>query len=233
MKINFNMDIRIEAWAKALGYTVVGNKLIHSTVFELKDFEECVSDYISESLESGTNSAALEEIFFANDDEQHILRDMLEECEKVELTPEIAEAIADTMPTIKRLLSRIDDGVDAVFLPGKLHGCEDQLYVIYYNAQGCSEKGCFEIEILDYERIIELYEDVNGDAEKFFDILPDRFQGEWKYCDSQNECFADYVNEYFNADFIFGRDGDNKAELEFILNWAKARRAQVSGEGSI
>ena len=74
MKINFNMDIRIEAWAKALGYAVVGDKLIHSTVIELKDFEECVSDYISESLESGTNSAALEEIFFANDDEQHILQ---------------------------------------------------------------------------------------------------------------------------------------------------------------
>ena len=41
------------------------------------------------------------------------------------------------------------------------------------------------------------------------------------------------IGLYFNADFIFGRDGDNKAELEFILNWAKARRAQVSGEGSI
>lgn len=233
MNIKFNMDINVEAWAQALGFRIVGDKLIPSIVYEKKDFEECIADYISESLEAGTNSGAIEEIFFANDDERHVLRDMLSECDKVELTPEIAEAIADAMPTTARVLSRIDDGVDAVFLPGKLHGCEDQLYIIYYSPQSCGGKGCFEIEIVDYERILALYEDVDGDAECFFDELPDKFQGEWKYCDSEHESFCDYVEEFFNADFIFGRDGDSKAELEFIVNWARARQAKVSGEVSV
>ena len=233
MNIKFNMEINVEEWAKVLGFKIVGDKLIPTTVYEKKDFEECISDYISESLEAGTNSGAVEEIFFANDDEQHVLRDMLTECDKVELTPEIAEAIADAMPTTARLLSRIGDGVDAVFLPGKLHGCEDQLYIIYYSPQAYGGKGCFEIEIVDYERILALYEAVGGDADCFFEELPGKFQGEWKSCGFEEECFDDYVKDYFNADFIFGRDGDSKAELEFIVNWARVRQAQVSGEVSV
>lgn len=27
-------------------------------------------------------------------------------------------------------------GYDAIFLPGKIHGCEDQAYIIYYNESG-------------------------------------------------------------------------------------------------
>lgn len=233
MNIKFNMEINVEEWAKVLGFKIVGDKLIPTTVYEKKDFEECISDYISESLEAGTNSGAVEEIFFANDDEQHVLRDMLTECDKVELTPELAEAIADAMPTAVRLLSRIGDGVDAVFLPGKIHGCEDQLYIIYYSPQAYGGKGCFEIEIVDYERVLSLYATVDGDADCFFEELPGKFQGEWRSCGSNDECFDDYMEEYFNADFIFGRDGDSKAELEFIVNWARARQAQVSGEVSV
>lgn len=131
--------------------------------------------------------------------------------------------------TVKELLSQIEEGADAVFLPGKLHGCEDQIYIIYLNPQAYGGKGCFEIEIIDYERVIELYDSVCGDAGRFFDLMPDKFQGEWKYCDLSNECFPDYVEEYFNADFLFGRDGGNKEELEFFVAWARKRQAQVSG----
>jgi len=233
MNIKFNMEINVEEWAKVLGFKIVGDKLIPTAVYEKKDFEECISDYISESLEAGTDSGAVEEIFFANDDEQHVLRDMLLECDKVELTPEIAEAIADAMPTTERILSRIGDGVDAVFLPGKVHGCEDQLYIIYYSPQGYGGKGCFEIEIVDYERVLSLYATVDGDADCFFEELPGKFQGEWRSCGFEDESFGDYAEEYFNADFIFGRDGYSKAELEFIVNWARARQAQVSGEVSV
>ena len=131
--------------------------------------------------------------------------------------------------TVDELLSQIDEGADAVFLPGKLHGCEDQIYIIYLNSQACGGKGSFEIEIIDYERILELYETVCGDAERFFDLLPDKFQGEWKYCDTRSECFLDYVKEYFHADFLFGRDGGNKEELEFIVAWARKCQGQASG----
>lgn len=130
---------------------------------------------------------------------------------------------------VKVLLSQIDEGADAVFLPGTLHGCEDQIYIIYLNTQACGGKGCFEIEIIDYERILELYDTVCGDAERFFELLPDKFQGEWKYCDSSNECFTDYVKEYFRADFLFGRDGGINEELDFIVAWARKRKEQYLG----
>ena len=137
--------------------------------------------------------------------------------------------VSEEKLTVKELLSQIEEGADAVFLPSKLHGCEDQIYIIYLNPQACGGKGCFEIEIIDYERILDLYDTVCGDTEMFFNLLPDKFQGEWKYCDSRNECFQDYAEEYFHADFLFGRDGGNKEELEFIVAWARKRQAQVSG----
>lgn len=119
---------------------------------------------------------------------------------------------------------QIKDGADAVFLPGKIHGCEDQIYIIYLNDQGNNERGCFEIEILDYERILKIYDEVEGNAEAFFSILPDRFQGEWYYCNSGTPEFKEYVKEYFNADFICGRDGGIQEELEFLIKWAREQK---------
>ena len=55
-------------------------------------------------------------------------------CDPKIVSKEILDPVAD-----------IEDGVDAVFLPGKIHGCEDELYIIYYNASANDEKGCFEI----------------------------------------------------------------------------------------
>ena len=97
----------------------------------------------------------------------------------------------------------------------------------------CDELRRFEIESIDYERVLSLYDTVGDDADCFFEELPGKFQGEWKSCGSEDESFGDYVEEYFNADFIFGRDGDSKAELDFIVNWARARQAQVLGEVSV
>lgn len=46
-------------------------------------------------------------------------------------------------------------GYDAIFLPGKIHGCEDQAYIIYYNESGGdSGEGCFEIEVVDKSRLL-------------------------------------------------------------------------------
>ena len=52
------------------------------------------------------------------------------------------------------------------------------------------------------------------------------FQGEWRYCNSDSEDYWNFVEDYFNADFVFGRDGEASDEFEFIVNWAKARKQQ-------
>ena len=121
----------------------------------------------------------------------------------------------------------IEEGIDAVFLPGKIHGCEDQIYIIYLNPQACGGKGCFEIEIIDYERILRLNEEVCGNAEAFFDKLPDLFHGEWRYCNFGTDDFNSYIDEYFNADFIVGRDGRIEEELIFIVDWARKRQNDI------
>ena len=121
----------------------------------------------------------------------------------------------------------IEEGIDAVFLPGKIHGCEDQIYIIYLNPQAYEGKGCFEIEIIDYERILRLNEEVCGNAEAFFDKLPDLFHGEWRYCNFGSESFDGYVEDYFNADFIVGRDGNIEDELDFIVDWARKRQNNI------
>ena len=123
--------------------------------------------------------------------------------------------------------NNIEEGIDAVFLPGKIHGCEDQIYIIYLNPQACGGKGCFEIEIIDYERILRLNEEVCGNAEAFFDKLPDLFHGEWRYCNFGSESFDGSVEDYFNADFIVGRDGNIEDELNFIVDWARKRQNAI------
>mgnify|MGYP004532126457 FL=1 len=62
----------------------------------------------------------------------------------------------------------IEPGIDAVFLPGKIHGCEWQAYIIYFNDCADDGKGCFEIEIIDKERIVDLYKHVDENADLFF-----------------------------------------------------------------
>ena len=225
MKINFDMDINVSDWAEAIGYTVVGDKVVSKNVFALSDFEECISEYISESIECGVNSGVIVERFFANDDEQHGLRDMLEECERVETIPSVVEEITDMNSlTREEKLALIVDGADAVFLPGKIHGCEDQLYIIYHNTEANRGNGSFEIEIIDYERVLKLAAEKDMCAEVFFEKLSDMFQGEWRYCNSDSEDYWNFVEDYFDADFVFGRDGEAAEEFEFIVNWAKEHK---------
>lgn len=114
----------------------------------------------------------------------------------------------------------IKDGVDAVFLPGKIHGCDWQAYIIYFNDQADEGNGCWEIEIVDKDRILKLYEEVNGNAGTFFGMLPDMFQGEWYYCNSGTEDFDGYTEAYPTADFIVDYHGGIYEEMMFLVNWA-------------
>ena len=113
------------------------------------------------------------------------------------------------------------DGQNAVFLPGNIHGCEWQIYILYYNSCANNQRGCWEIEILDAERILSLYDSVSGDVDAFFDLLPDSFQGEWYYCNRGTKPFDDYAHAFSSADFILNINGNLADELTFIVNWAK------------
>lgn len=65
------------------------------------------------------------------------------------------------------MIESFDDRQDAVFLPGKIHGCDYQVYIIYQNEQANEGKGSWEIAVIDSFRILKLYEEVNGDANAF------------------------------------------------------------------
>lgn len=123
--------------------------------------------------------------------------------------------------------SEITPGLDAVFMPGKIHGCEDELYVVYFNEQADEGNGCMEIEIVDYETILKLYKDVEGDYMDFFDLMPDYFQGEWKYEPYGTADFNELCNEYHKADFIDGKDGSEEDKMYFIVNWARQREKAI------
>jgi hypothetical protein len=115
---------------------------------------------------------------------------------------------------------------DAVFLSGKIHGCEHHVYIVYFNPNADNGIGSYEIEIIDAERVLKLYDEVDGCAEAFFDALPDLFHGEWKYCNSDSEYFKELDEAYPTADFLIGRDGGTDEELEFLYKWAKQATSQ-------
>jgi len=73
MDITFNIDVNLNEWAKAIGYNIVGDKLVRddsSKKYKLADFKEEVRGYISAMLDAGWNLNAIQENFFANDTEE-------------------------------------------------------------------------------------------------------------------------------------------------------------------
>ncbi len=168
----------------------------------------------------------------------------LEECRGVTITErylcdDIIETIAKTVhqdrindesgdqiydAVYKHILSMtpfLPDGQDAVFLPGKIHGCEDQLYILSFNPNACDKKGSWDIEVIDRDGILELIDEVKDNCEAFFELLPDKYQGRWYYCDAGTLEFHSYCKAYDEADFLIGRDGETEEEYEFIKAWAK------------
>lgn len=115
-----------------------------------------------------------------------------------------------------------ESGRDAVFLPGKIHGCEEQVYIISYNDQANNCQGSWDIAVVDKERIISLFKETSGNADEFFERLPDLFQGEWFYCDKGTPGYDEYCTAYAEADFVEGRDGTMQDEMNFLAAWASS-----------
>lgn len=64
---------------------------------------------------------------------------------------------------------------DAIFLPasqrksGKsIHGCNNELYVLYYNNDANCRNGCFEIQIISREVLKKLFATTKNDYHSFF-----------------------------------------------------------------
>lgn len=121
----------------------------------------------------------------------------------------------------------INDGMDAVFLPGKIHGCDWQAYIIYLNEQANDGAGAWEIEVVDKERVLQVYDEVDGDHERFFEALSDCFQGKWRYCNSGTKDFDEYTEAYHTADFVLGCHGGAQEEMMFLVNWARGKDCSV------
>lgn len=128
----------------------------------------------------------------------------------------------------KKIVDLPKADLDAVFLPGTIHSCADEVYIIYFNAEGNDGNGCMEIEVCDYHTILNLYYDVDGNTEEFFDYLPDYlpdcFQSERYYENSDTIYFQTLCEMYEKADFIVGRDGGATEEMKFIVKFAKERK---------
>lgn len=119
-----------------------------------------------------------------------------------------------------------ESGNDAIFLSSmyredknSIHGCENELYVIYYNGDSNNGHGSFEIEIISSNVVNNLLNDVGDDYIKFFDYLPQYFEGKWEYADRDTKLFQEIYSIYNEADFIVSRDGSLKDEFDFIKNW--------------
>lgn len=122
----------------------------------------------------------------------------------------------------------VDMTKDAVFLPGKIHGCEDEIYIVYENPDANVGRGAFEICVCNYELLLKACEKAGDNADRFFDLMPSYFVGKWKFCDAPSDEYDSYVEVFEDADFIVGRDGDEKDEFDFIVRWAQKRKKEVS-----
>ena len=118
---------------------------------------------------------------------------------------------------------------DAIFKAGKIHGCEDELYLIYLNAD--AETPLWEIaHISRYDVLDELENDkwyVEGHAGD-----PDWYRVDMTFIEVILEMSKQFCEEfdpngglteyYSQADYIYDPDGDGYiGEAEFIANWAK------------
>jgi len=119
---------------------------------------------------------------------------------------------------------------DAVFLPGKIHGNENEIWIIYMNWDSTVES--WEIMIVDAPRIIELYEECAGNAEAFWGTLPDLFHGEWYYYSADKRLSKKRFLVTDNAATLANSLNEPQASLKYII-WDNATDAACVGEDGL
>lgn len=118
------------------------------------------------------------------------------------------------------------DGAEAVFLPGKLHGNENEVYIMCFSDDSDCGKESFMIYAVRARDILEVcntYKAARLHTEECAvaacDIICSISKG--FYVDSGKALFESYKEVFGEADFILGRDGGYKEEAEFLVGWAK------------
>ncbi len=207
-----------------------GSQIIYSIseIYEICRFAEL--DEIRDEVE--TYLTGLEECRGVAITERYLCDDIIDTITKTVREDRISAESGDQIyeALYKHILSltpSLPEGEDAVFLPGKIHGCEDELYILSFNPNACDEKGSWDIEVIDRDGILELINEVEDNCEAFFELLPDKYQGRWYYCDTGTLEFHSYCKAYDEADFLIGRDGGTEEEYEFIKAWAKGELKSI------
>ena len=110
---------------------------------------------------------------------------------------------------------------DYVFKPGVIHGCDWQLYWLYFNPDGREGKGCFELCKLGVEQILEA-EEKTAEHPEFFKSAVTDFA-------SRDGCWYGIPNDGTSTEFEATLDAINQAQKigsdehfrRFLVGFAK------------
>lgn len=106
---------------------------------------------------------------------------------------------------------------DAIFKAGKIHGCEDDLYIVYFNPD--STVPSWEELHVDRDTALRWADEIpeatytKWGAEAFMEMLNSECSLFW------TEELDDYKELYHLADYI--DNGNIVDEARYIINWAK------------
>ena len=124
-------------------------------------------------------------------------------------------------------LENIKEATDAVLLPDESGANENFATIIYFSPLANDGKGSFNLVPVSSEDILKMYSESNGNEETFFDLMME--YNCYAY-EAGTEKFEILVNAYPVADFIVGRDGNERDEMLFLVKWAKSRQGYEAGD---
>lgn len=135
-------------------------------------------------------------------------------------------------------LKDIEPESDVIFLPGSgsVLGYGSRIAVVYFNEEGGENSdGCFEIELMYPDEILEAYEEAKSKMAKpnkssweadydmydyFHDALAAICQGGWECCDTNCSDFQYFIDNFNKADYVPNGAED---EMNYLVNWAKSQ----------
>ena len=126
-----------------------------------------------------------------------------------------------------RKLENIKEATDAILLPDDSGANENFATIIYYSPLANDGEGSFNLVAVSSEELLRLYSESNGNEESFFDLM---MECNCYSYEAGTEKFETLVKAYSLADFIVGRDGNERDEMLFLVKWAKSRQGYEAGD---
>lgn len=119
----------------------------------------------------------------------------------------------------------IKEATDAIFLP-KTHDSHDA-YIVYYSPYANDCKGSFNVLNVGYDDILRMYAEANNDEEVFLTLMLDC---DCFSCEAGTVEFERCAKSYHTANFIVGRDGNERDEMMFLVQWARVSQRSAMEE---